>query len=203
MMSETPFRIALAAIFLLTGSIAGYYRLRAAEAGETVSRAQEGYLFALVLRLAGLALGASTLAYLLSPGLVRWAALPLPAALRWGGGVVAALASGLMWWTLACLGRNLTDTVVTRAAATLATEGPYRWVRHPYYVAAALLMGSATLLSANGLIGATSLLVLALLAARTPKEERMLIERFGDDYRRYMERTGRYGLRWRGGARGR
>ena len=60
-----------------------------------------------------------------------------------------------MYWTLSSLGTNLTDTVVTRAEATLVTHGPYRWVRHPYYVTAALLMGSVTLLTANWLIGAS------------------------------------------------
>jgi protein-S-isoprenylcysteine O-methyltransferase Ste14 len=34
--------------------------------------------------------------------------------------------------------------------------------------------------------------VLLLMAVRTPREERMLIRRFGDDYRSYMGRTGRY-----------
>lgn len=48
---------------------------------------------------------------------------------------------------------------------------PYRWVRHPFYVTAALLMASVTLLTANWLIGLSSLIVLTLLAVRTPKEE--------------------------------
>ncbi len=97
-----------------------------------------------------------------------------------------------MYWTLSSLGKNLTDTVVTRANAVLVTHGPYRWVRHPFYVTAALLMASVTLLTANWLIGLTSLVVLALLAIRTPKEEAMLIQRFGQQYREYMERTGRF-----------
>ena len=97
-----------------------------------------------------------------------------------------------MYWTLSSLGKNLTDTVVTRKAATLVTNGPYRWVRHPFYVTAALLMFSVTILTANWLIGASSMLVLALLAIRTPKEEQILIDTFGDDYRQYMARTGRF-----------
>jgi protein-S-isoprenylcysteine O-methyltransferase Ste14 len=97
-----------------------------------------------------------------------------------------------MYWTLSSLGKNLTDTVVTRKAATLVTHGPYRWVRHPFYVTAALLMASVTVLTANWLIGLTSLIVLSLLAVRTPKEEAMLIERFGEQYRDYMAKTGRF-----------
>jgi protein-S-isoprenylcysteine O-methyltransferase Ste14 len=59
-------------------------------------------------------------------------------------------------------------------------------------VTAALLMASVTLLTANWLIGLTSLVVLILLAVRTPKEERMLIQRFGQEYRDYMATTGRF-----------
>jgi protein-S-isoprenylcysteine O-methyltransferase Ste14 len=118
--------------------------------------------------------------------------MPTPTWLRWFGVVTGALCSLLMYWTLSSLGKNLTDTVVTRAEATLVTHGPYRWVRHPYYVSTALLMASVTVLTANWLIGVSSVLVLVLLAFRTPKEERMLIERFGDDYRRYMAKTGRF-----------
>ena len=102
-----------------------------------------------------------------------------------------------MYWTLNSLGKNLTDTVVIRAEATLVTQGPYRWVRHPFYVTTALLMASVTVLAANLLIGAGSLLVLGLLAVRTPKEERMLIERFGQQYRDYMAKTGRFFPRFR------
>ena len=97
-----------------------------------------------------------------------------------------------MWWTLRSLGKNLTDTVVTRADATLVTDGPYHLVRHPFYVTVALLMLAMTLLSANGWIGASGLAVMALLVVRTSKEEQMLIARFGDDYRSYMARTGRF-----------
>jgi protein-S-isoprenylcysteine O-methyltransferase Ste14 len=82
--------------------------------------------------------------------------------------------------------------VVTRKDAVLVTHGPYRWVRHPFYDCAALLMASVTMLAANWLIGIGSLLVLTLLAIRTPKEEQMLIQRFGDDYRRYIETTGKF-----------
>lgn len=72
------------------------------------------------------------------------------------------------------------------------THGPYRWVRHPFYVTAAVLMASVTLLSANWLIGVSSFVVMALLIARTPNEERELIEKFGDEYRKYIATTGRF-----------
>lgn len=192
MPSETPFRIALVVVILLTMTVTAYHRWQAASSGERISHQQEGYLFAAVLRLAGLGLWIATIAWLLAPDSVQWSRLPLPDWLRWSGAVAGVSCSLLMYWTLASLGKNLTDTVVTRSQASLVTHGPYRWVRHPFYVTAALLMASATLLAANALIGACSLVVFALLAIRTPKEERMLIERFGQSYRDYMAATGRF-----------
>jgi protein-S-isoprenylcysteine O-methyltransferase Ste14 len=192
MPNENPFRIALVVVILLTMVVTVYHRLQAAKSGEKISHRDEGYLFATFLRLAGLVLWISTFGYLIFPAHFQWAAMPLPIWLRWIGVATGVLCSLLMYWTLSSLGKNLTDTVVTRAEATLVTNGPYRWVRHPFYVTAALLMASVTLLTANWLIGISSVAVLALLAVRTPKEEQMLIERFGQEYRDYMARTGRF-----------
>jgi len=192
MPSETPFRIALALIMLASATVAGYYRWRAAASGERISRKEEGYLFAILLRLAGAGLWIATLLYLVAPATVRWGAVSLPAWVRWCGVAGGACGPLFLAWTLASLGRNLTDTVVTRAQATLVTHGPYRWVRHPFYVATGWLMLSVSVLAANWAIGASCLLVLLLLALRTPKEEQMLIERFGDEYRQYMAKTGRF-----------
>lgn len=172
--------------------VTAYHRLQAAASGEEISRKDEGHFFAAVLRLSGLCLFIATLAYVISPSSVQWATFPLPTWIRWLGIVTGILCSFLMYWTLNSFGKNLTDTVVTRAEATLVTHGPYRWVRHPFYVTTALLMASVTVLAANWLIGAGSLLVLGLLAVRTPKEERMLIEKFGQQYRDYTEKTGRF-----------
>lgn len=192
MPSENPFRVALSVVIVLTMAVTIYHRLQAAASGEKISRKAEGYVFAIVLRLAGLGLWIATFGYLFFPTFFQWASFPLPLWVRWIGVATGSLCSLLMYWTLSSLGKNLTDTVVIRAKATLVTHGPYGWVRHPFYVTAALLMASVTLLTANWLIGVTSLIVLALLVMRTPQEEAMLIERFGQQYRDYMAKTGRF-----------
>jgi protein-S-isoprenylcysteine O-methyltransferase Ste14 len=192
MESETSFRIVLLVILVVTMSIAIYHRLRAAASRERISHEEEGCLFAIVLRLAGLLMWIAIFAYLVCPSAIAWASMALPAWLRWSGVVGGALCPLLLYWTLSSLGKNLTDTVVTRSTATLVTHGPYRYVRHPFYVTAALLLVAITLLTANWLIVVSSLLALVMLAVRTPKEEQMLVARFGDDYRRYMSRTGRF-----------
>lgn len=192
MTGEFPFRIALLVIVALAMSIAIPHRLRAAASGERISHREEGCVFAVILRLAGLLLWISTFAYIVAPASLAWAQWPLPAWLRWMGVAAGVLGCSLLYWTLSSLGKNLTDTVVTRKDATLVTHGPYRWVRHPFYVTAAILMASVTVLTANWLIGASSLPALTLLVIRTRREEQMLIERFGQPYRDYMAQTGRF-----------
>ena len=192
MSPETPYRIAFAIVIALVMPIAAYHRIRAASSRERISHQAEGYRFAIVLRVVGLFAWLSVFAYLLFPNSVAWASLPLPAWLRWSGVALAAACSFLMFWTLNSLGNNLTDTVVTRQNATLVTCGPYRFVRHPFYITVGLFLAGLTLISGSSLIGIGSALVLALLAIRTPKEEQMLVARFGPAYQDYMARTGRF-----------
>ena len=94
--------------------------------------------------------------------------------------------------TFRTLGKNLTDTVVTRAEHTLVTRGPYRWVRHPFYLATALAVVANSLVTANWFLALTGGIAFGLLVLRTRTEEEKLIERFGEDYKEYMERTGRF-----------
>jgi protein-S-isoprenylcysteine O-methyltransferase Ste14 len=98
----------------------------------------------------------------------------------------------LVFWTLRSLGENLTDTVVTRQHHTLVTAGPYRWVRHPFYLCAALVAVTVSLVSANAFFLVAGGLICFLLALRTRVEEANLLNRFGDDYRTYMDHTGRF-----------
>ena len=192
MPTENPFRLALAIVIMLTIAVVAYHRIQAASSKETISRKEEGYLFAIALRLSGLALFVITFTFLIAPQSVQWAMFPLPRPIRSIGFVTGLLSSLLMYWTLSSLGKNLTDTVVVRKAATLVTHGPYRWVRHPFYVTTGLVMFSVTLLTANWLIGLASLFVLSMLIYRTSREEQKLVERFGQEYVDYMARTNRF-----------
>jgi protein-S-isoprenylcysteine O-methyltransferase Ste14 len=114
------------------------------------------------LLVAGCAAGAWATGTRTSTSMAAGAALLVP-------GVLLALAS------VRALGRP--TTVVTR--------GPYRWVRHPYYLAIlVLLLGTIVALQA------WAALVLYLPAARITverarREEHNLRLRFGDTYERY------------------
>ena len=144
------------------------------------------------LRPIGLLFWLGIIAYMISPAWMAWSSVPLPAWMRWTGAGGCAIATGLLTWTLHSLGTNLTDTVVTRRAHTLVTHGPYRWVRHPFYDCMALLILAFCLIAANWLLMLTGGVFLLLIPVRTRTEEDKLVARFGDSYREYMERTGRF-----------
>ena len=57
-------------------------------------------------------------------------------------------------------------------------------------MATALGLLAGSLATANWFIALTGGLALALSVIRTSKEEGLLLQRFSDDYRSYMNRTG-------------
>jgi protein-S-isoprenylcysteine O-methyltransferase Ste14 len=191
MNDDQLFRLILLAGFVIFIPIGIYHRLKA-RTGEKLDRRQEGLFILVTLRLVGLAGMAGLIAYLINPACLAWAAVPLPVWLRWTGVGLALIAGLLLVWMFRTLGRNLTDTVVTRKQHTLVTTGPYRWVRHPFYTSAALLVLANSLAAANWFVFGAGCLMFLLLVIRTRKEEENLIARFGDDYRNYMQRTGRF-----------
>jgi len=189
---DQTFRAALIAILLLTLPIGVYHRLKSQSTREKLDRRQEGLFILVTLRSVGIAFWLGLIAWMVDPGWMSWSSLPLPTWLRWTGVGNIVIACGLTIWTLRCLGKNLTDTVVTRQQHTLVMHGPYRWVRHPFYDCAALLVVAGSLTAANWFLFVNGIVVFSLLVIRTRTEEENLVARFGDSYRAYRERTGRF-----------
>lgn len=191
MTQEAPFRIVFVVGFVAVVLITLHHRIRSWASREKLDRRQEGLFLLVTLRPAGLVLWLAVIAYMVDPAWMSWSSTPLPAWLRWVGVGIYAAAIGLLTWTLRSLGTNLTDTVVTRRDHMLVTHGPYRWVRHPFYGAMALLVVANALISANWFVLLAGGVVLSLIALRTRTEEEHLLARFGDAYRGYVMRTGR------------
>jgi methyltransferase len=72
---------------------------------------------------------------LLAGCLVEAAHRPFVPALGWTMLVIVLLSQGLRWWCIAVLGRQWNTRVIVVPGLRLVARGPYRWLRHPNYVA--------------------------------------------------------------------
>ena len=189
---DQTLRAVLIVFFLVVLPIGIYHRLESQATREKLDRRQEGLFMLATLRPIGAAFWLGLIAWMIDPGWMAWSRVPLPVWLRWTGVALVATAGGLLVWTFRCLGKNLTDTVVTRQTHTLVLHGPYRWIRHPFYDSAALLILAVSLIAANWFLFAVGAIAFCLLIVRTRREEENLVARFGDSYRTYMKATGRF-----------
>jgi len=129
-----------------------------------------------------------------SPWMI-WAQLPVPGWLRWTG-VGAAIASlPFLLWAHRTLGKCW--SMWLEIPEKLVTGGPYSRVRHPIYAHRLIIDAALVVVSANLFLLLVYPLSIALIYVWIGKEERMMLERFGGEYRAYMKRTGRLLPRFR------
>lgn len=191
-MTELAYRLALAAVFL--GVVAGGALLsrRYGRPVADVPRSADGPVMAAALAAGGLGYYGGLLAFIVWPPLLAWSAMGLPATVRWAGLILLALGAALALWARFTLGRSSTVTGVPAPGAELVTRGPYRRLRHPIYSAGLLMIPGAAALTDSAFILGVGVVMLVVLDIRTRREERLLLDRFGDAYRRQMDRTHRW-----------
>jgi len=131
------------------------------------------------------------LLYLFTPWL-DFANYNLPWPSGWVGTAAFAGAIFMLWRSHADLGLNWTARLKVARQHSLVTNGVYRRIRHPMYTAHLLWAIAQGLLLANWFAGwAFLVLSIPLYIMRIPKEEQMMLEHFGEQYRSYIDRTGR------------
>jgi methyltransferase len=106
------------------------------------------------------------------------------AALAWPMLVVVLLAQALRWWCIATLGSRWNTRVVVVPGLALVARGPYRWLRHPNYVAV-VAEGIALPLVGSAWITAVTFTVLnaVLLRVRITTENAALAAAPGEPVR--------------------
>jgi protein-S-isoprenylcysteine O-methyltransferase Ste14 len=131
-------------------------------------------------------------AFYVITGAPRWANYP-PSA--WAVVVGTMIYAGALWLFRRAhkdLGKNWSITLEIRDQHRVVSNGVYAVVRHPMYSAFWLMgLGQAFLLP-NWIAGLAGLVGTAVLFfLRVEKEERMMLDTFGEEYRAYMGRTKR------------
>ncbi|MEJ8571654.1 protein-S-isoprenylcysteine O-methyltransferase [Microbaculum marinum] len=136
-------------------------------------------------------LGIVPVAYV-ATGFDGFADYPFSPMRAWLGTAVFGLALYLFHRTHRDLGRNWSVSLEVRDQHRLITEGVYRMVRHPMYTAFFLWAVAQALLLPNWIAGLSGLVGFGtLFLFRVFREERLMLETFGEEYRAYSARTKR------------
>lgn len=190
--ADLAFKIILILMYTVFSIIRIRYQVRARKAG-LVTVISESRKYSILLSLLICYEVVTLFLFLLYPEALSFAMLPLPLWLQILGIIIGAAALLLFIWVHRHLGKNFSINLKVYSEQQLVYTGPYSRVRHPMYTAFYMLHIAAFLLTANWFIGVTWIAGLTVIIfLRIGREEKMMLEIFGDRYMVYMERTGRF-----------
>jgi protein-S-isoprenylcysteine O-methyltransferase Ste14 len=198
MTQETLFRIAFAFLLVALFAMRFYFMYKVRRSGgrlmpnrKAVQR--EGGRGVLTFRVAFFFLLIALLGmYLFGMPWVDFFAFHLPAWLRWAGFGLGLVTVTFWTWTQVTLDTQWSAQLQLTAGHRLITTGPYARMRHPLYTGLVGWAIALALLTANWIFVAICIISAVGLIWRIPREEKMMIEAFGEEYRAYMQHTGRY-----------
>jgi protein-S-isoprenylcysteine O-methyltransferase Ste14 len=202
MTTETTYRIAFLILLVMLLAMRVYFMVKVRRSGgrlmpdEKAVKREGGQGFFILRVVAFLALMAFLGMYIAGMAWINGFMFKLPDWLRWIGFGLGVLSVAFMTWTQVTLDTQWSAQLQLRDDHHLITTGPYARIRHPLYTSTFGWGAALSLLTANWIFVAVSVLAIIGLIVRIPKEERMMIEAFGDEYKAYMQRTGRFFPKW-------
>ena len=110
---------------------------------------------------------------------------------RWIGLVLAFLGGMVRLWTVLVLGRRYSMLVAIQEKHDLVTNGPYRWIRHPFYSSMIVATAGWALIFRSGIGVLLTAACVPIFVARIRAEETLLESHFGDAYAAYRRRSWR------------
>lgn len=192
--TDTALRLIFALLVMIVLGIRLYGHLKAGTfSTQSQNHNYDEGMLTRIARPLPILVGIGAILYIAAPPLMAWSTVDLPLWLRLMSLPLGLLVIAGMSWVHSSLSKQFSRGLEIREDHILVTTGPYRWVRHPMYTIVTLLFVAIFLLTANWFIGLGGMAMsLAVILSRTPREEDMLIETFGDAYSEYMQRTPRY-----------
>ena len=119
------------------------------------------------------------------------------ATVRWAAAVVAVacLAATIRCW--ARMGKDWRMAVTSEENQALITDGMFSRVRHPIYALSILLMIATMAIVPTAPMLVVGAIHVGLMIVKAGNEERHMLACHGDEYARYLARTGRFLPRFR------
>lgn len=202
MTTEANYRIAFFILLVMLFAMRVYFMIKVRRAGERLmpddqAVAREGGRGVFIIRvLVFVLLIIFLVMYIIGMKWIETFSFPLPVWLRWAGFGLGLLSVAFWTWTQIHLDTQWSAQLQLRREHHLVTTGPYARIRHPLYSAMFGWTAALCLLTANWIFVALAMLSISGTIARIPKEEKMMIETFGEEYKVYMQRTGRFFPKW-------
>ena len=188
---EALFRLLFIAIYAVFFGVRIRYRVESARREPERRQRVESWA-SKVLIIAILGYLASIVLYMLDVPWISWSRLTFPSWLRWLGAIGASSSVLLVAWTHRALDKQYSAEFAIQKDHVLVTTGPYAKTRHPMYTALNMFSFSMTMTTSNLLVLLFAILVILPFPWIAREEERVLLETFGEEYREYMRRTGRF-----------
>ena len=116
--------------------------------------------------------------------------MPEPFLLQVIGAIPTVVGFALFIWSVSTRGRYSASWAM-RSDPRLVTIGPYRYVRHPWYLGYVLMFLGLPLLLQN-LVALAPLTGVPGYCVITFAEEELVLKRFGQEHGDYQKRTGRF-----------
>lgn len=142
--------------------------------------------------IAGILLAAVLVIYAFFPAINSRFQFPLPVGWRWTGVILSAACLFLWTYSQEILARNWSVNLRIQNEHRLITTWPYGVMRHPIYTAMIFWSVGIALLTAHAFFVVFAILVMVWTPPRISKEEKMMVDHFGEAYLAYMKTTGRF-----------
>jgi protein-S-isoprenylcysteine O-methyltransferase Ste14 len=193
---DISLRLVIIAQLLAMGVVRAYFgaprRKEAAAEAKAGAVSEPLWLIGTVALIALLNFGA-IFAYLVNPSLLRWSAFEASEMFRGIGIVLSCFGMAGEFWSALALGASYSPMLRIADEHAVVTAGPYRWIRHPLYAFwLPVTVGWGAAASNWFIIVSGTALIFVLAVIRVPREEAMMLQAFGESYRRYMTCTGRF-----------
>lgn len=112
------------------------------------------------------------------------------------GAVLVTAGVVLYGLALPAMGDSWRLGIDRKSPGRLMTAGVFAWTRNPIYLAFDLLAAGTFLVQGRLVFLLLAIVIVLAMHEQVRREERFLTEQFGDEYRDYCARTGRY-VTWR------
>jgi len=195
------FRLSFIALWALLGVVRGYYG-RKTKTHTTIAGVMEklkiaiaeegmGTGFKIITAIITVIGAAGLVLYLLSPSWWTWTFIPLGEWIQWLGIIIAVVTIFFLIWVHRHLDKQWSIALEIQEDHKLITTGPYRYVRHPMYLGIFTCTIGLMIISLDVLVILFFAFTIWVNYRRIPREEQMLIQKFGDEYLEYIKRSGR------------